>query len=165
MVILNHSEIKSKIKRLAYQILEEYIDEKAVYIFGINNNGKKLRDELIKEIKGIEPKFKTYPYIINLSPADPLSSPINIDMDISQLHEKCVLVIDDVASTGRTLFFAIAEFKEILAKSVKVGVLVDRKHKSFPIKVDFVGRSLATTINDNILVDLSSENDWWASLN
>jgi len=164
MKILNHKDVHAKIRRLSYQILEEYIDDKEVYFLGINNNGSKLRDEIIKVIGTIEPKFVIHKHKIILNPADPLSSDIETDIDLDKISGKRVLIVDDVASTGRTLFYAASIFKNILVESIKMCVLVDRQHKSFPIHVDFVGLSLATTVNDDILVDFSKKSDWRAQI-
>ncbi|MEE9373326.1 MAG: phosphoribosyltransferase family protein [Saprospiraceae bacterium] len=164
MRILEQKDIQQKIRRLAYQILEEYIEDNEIYIFGINNNGNKLKDELIREISSINKKIKIHSHTIRLSPADPLSSEIKTDINLDILNNKNLLIIDDVASTGRTLYYATSLFQSILPKSIKVGVLVDRKHKSFPIHVNFVGRSLATTINENILVFMAKKDGWYATI-
>ena len=53
------------------------------------------------------------------------------------------------------VFFAFKPFLEVVPKKIEVAVLVDRKHKSFPVKVDYVGLSLATTMKDDIQVKLT----------
>ena len=67
-----------------------------------------------------------------------------------------VVIVDDVANTGRTIFYACKPLLETLPKKIEVAVLVDRKHKSFPVKVDYVGLSLATTLKEDIDVQLSN---------
>jgi pyrimidine operon attenuation protein/uracil phosphoribosyltransferase len=59
-----------------------------------------------------------------------------------------------VANTGRTIFYAVQPLLKVLPAKVEVAVLVDRKHKSFPIKADYVGLSLYTTLKDHILVEI-----------
>jgi pyrimidine operon attenuation protein/uracil phosphoribosyltransferase len=164
MRILEEKDIKQKIRRLAYQIMEEYITEDDLHIFGINNNGNQLKNHLIETMHQIKPDFKIQSHQIRLSPADPVGSDIATDIDINLLSQKNILIIDDVASTGRTLYYAASHFHSVLPKSIKMGVLVDRKHKSFPIQVDFVGRSLATTVNENILVFMDEATDWYATI-
>jgi len=88
--------------------------------------------------------------------ANPISEEITLDIDISELKNKCLILVDDVANTGRTLFYACKPLMEIVPKKLEVAVLVDRKHKSFPIEVDYVGLSLATTAQENIDVNLKS---------
>ena len=82
---------------------------------------------------------------IRLNPANPLKSDIMLEMPPKQAHNKTIIIVDDVANTGRTIFYAIKPILEVLSKKVEVAVLVDRSHKSFPIKVDYYGLSLATT--------------------
>jgi pyrimidine operon attenuation protein/uracil phosphoribosyltransferase len=65
-----------------------------------------------------------------------------------------VIVIDDVADTGRTAYYALRPLLDVLCKKVEIAVLVDRKHKSFPAQPDYVGMSLATTLQQTIDVRL-----------
>ena len=102
---------------------------------------------------------------IQLSPADPLEKDIEIEMPLSKLENKVVIIIDDVANTGRTIFYATKPLLTILPKKVEVAVLVDRKHKSFPIKVDYVGLSLATTMRENIEVQIKNDQNQAVFLN
>ena len=73
---------------------------------------------------------------------------------LGDLHSKVVILVDDVANTGRTIFYAFKPLMESLPGKIEVAVLVDRTHKMFPIKVDYVGLSLATTLKENISVKI-----------
>lgn len=159
MIILNDKQIRQKVKRLAFEIIEQNIDEKDIYVVGINRNGTEFAKLLINEIKLNSDKINCHLLKIKLNPAKPLDSKITIDSDLKKLKNKTVIIVDDVANTGRTLFFACRVFMDVLLKKLKVAVLIDRKHKSFPINVDYVGLSLATTIKDNILFQINSESD------
>ena len=102
---------------------------------GINNNGLHFASMLqsaISNITDIPVKLTT----IKLNPADPLASEITIGLTPSELKRRNVIIVDDVANTGRTLFFAMKPLLEILPRKVEVAVLVDRKHKSFPVLAD-----------------------------
>lgn len=153
MKVLNHDQIRQKIVRLTYQILEAQPENEPLYILGINNNGKRFAGLLEEELKktGL---LEVIPGQIKLNPASPHNHPIELNIPGSEIEGKTILIIDDVANTGRTLFYAFSCMMDALPKKVCVGVLVDRKHKSFPVKVDFVGLSLATTLMENIDVDL-----------
>ncbi len=153
MKILNSIQIGQKINRIAIEILEQNFAESEIILAGINNNGlgfAKLLKKAINKISEIDINLAN----ITLNPANPISTDVQINMDKSKLKNKVVIIVDDVANTGRTIFFAFKPFLEILTKKIEVAVLVDRKHKSFPIKVNYVGLSLATTLKDNILVSL-----------
>lgn len=153
MKILNQRQIKQKIRRLAFEIIENNYNEKQIILAGINNNGMNFARLLLKELQKISEITFTLTNL-SLNPADPLSEPIEIEIAQKDLKNKSVIIIDDVANTGRTIFFALKPLLDILPKKVEAAVLVDRTHKSFPIKVDYVGLSLATTLKDNIDVQL-----------
>lgn len=150
--VLDNQQINKIIKRLAYQILERNYQAKKITLAGINKNGMQfaqlLKDQLI-EISTPEVELVN----IILNPAKPTEE-VSLSVESKSLKNQNVILVDDVANTGRTIFFAFKPLIEILPKSVQVAVLVDRKHKSFPVLVDFVGLSLATTLKENIRVTL-----------
>lgn len=155
MKILSNTQIAQKINRLAIQILENNYTEKKLVLAGINNNGlgfAKLLMKAIQKISDVEIILAN----ISLNPAKPTSDEVSINIEEGVFRNKVVIIVDDVANTGRTIFFAFKPFLDILTKKVEVAVLVDRKHKSFPIKVDYVGLSLATTLKENIKVKLGA---------
>ena len=157
MKILDARKISQKINRLAIEILENNYRESGIILAGINNNGNRFADLLEAGITKKSP-IKITRATIQLSPAAPLSSPITIDLSPAQIRNKVIIIVDDVANTGRTIFYAFEPLMRVRPKKVEVAVLVDRKHKSFPIKVDYVGLSLATTLNENIKVNLKNQN-------
>ncbi len=157
MKILDARKISQKVNRLAIEILENNYNESGIILAGINNNGNRFADLLEAGIAKKSP-IKITRATIQLSPAAPLSAPITIDLAPAQIRNKVVIIVDDVANTGRTIFYAFEPLMRVLPKKVEVAVLVDRKHKSFPIKVDYVGLSLATTLNENIQVNLKNQN-------
>lgn len=153
MIILNERQIEQKIKRLAYEIIEHNFDETSLIVAGINKNGLYFAQLLVNqlvELCDIEIQLTQ----IKLNPANPLAGDIAIDMPLAQLHDKVILVVDDVANTGRTLFYAAKPLMNVLPRKVEFVVLVDRKHKAFPIAPNYVGFSLATTLKENIDVQL-----------
>ena len=153
MQILDQQQIRRKVCRLALQVLENNLEASQLYIGGINKNGQRFAHMLIDEIK----KHSTLEIInfqILLSPASPLSQGVSYTIDANLFEGKNVLIVDDVANTGRTLFYACKPLMNIVPNRIEVAVLVDRKHKSFPVYADYVGLSLATTLMDDIRVRL-----------
>ncbi len=153
MKLLTNTQIAQKINRLAIEILEHNYTEKSIVLAGINNNGlgfAKLIKRAINKISDVEITLAN----ITLNPAKPTKDDVSINLSDEELKNEVVIIVDDVANTGRTIFYAFKPFLDIITKKVEVAVLVDRKHKSFPIKVDYVGLSLATTLQDNIKVKL-----------
>lgn len=153
MKLLDQRQIKQKIKRLAIEILEQNFGEKEIILAGINNNGLGFAKMLNRHLTKLT-KNKITLTQISLSPANPLESEVSIGLSPEELENKAIIVVDDVANTGRTIFYAIKPLLEVLPKKIQVAVLIDREHKSFPIKVDYVGLSLFTTLQDNIDVQI-----------
>ena len=164
MQILDHNKIKQKVKRLSYQIAERNFDESSIAILGINQNGLRFAEIVQQQLSEILPDSAISLHNILLNPANPLSEEIRIDGEAESLEGKTLILVDDVANTGRTLYYALHPLMKILPKKIEVAVLVNREHKSFPIMVDYVGLSLATTLKEHIQVDLAETEDLKAFL-
>ena len=154
MKVLSNKQIEQKVDRLAYEILEDNFNEPMVVFLGINKNGLRFAKYLKETYDGISVGKSTIGGI-TFNAAKPLEGEILIDVDLKSLNNKSIVIVDDVANSGRTIFYGAKPLMEYLPKKVQVAVLVDRKHKQFPIEVDYVGLSLATTLKENIRVDLS----------
>jgi len=164
MKILNERQIGQKVKRLAIEILEHNFGEPEIILAGINNNGMVFSELLMQELTNMS----TIPITvtrIKLNPANPLAADIVLEMPPEEVKDKVLIIVDDVANTGRTIFYAIKPILEVLPKKVEVAVLVDRSHKSFPIRVDYYGLSLATTLKNNIDVQIRAVDERAVFLN
>jgi pyrimidine operon attenuation protein/uracil phosphoribosyltransferase len=152
-LILDQADITQKTRRMAYQIVEDNYDEKEIIMIGILTGGYDYAQMLKKEIEAISEisiKFLS----LRMDKADPLAHPITIDNDKLSLDKKVILLVDDVANTGKTMYYALKPIMAYSPKKVQVAVLVDRQHKLFPISTDFVGLSLSTTMQEHIKVEL-----------
>jgi pyrimidine operon attenuation protein/uracil phosphoribosyltransferase len=155
MKILDDRRIRQKIKRLAIEIMEHHYGEPEIILAGLNNNGAGFAQLLLAELQPIAPPdMKITMTRIRLNPANPLEYAPYIELPAEALRGKSVIIVDDVANTGRTIFYAVQPLLAVLPQKVEVAVLVDRKHKSFPIKADYVGLSLYTTLMDDIDVQI-----------
>lgn len=154
--ILKHHEIAAKLRRLAWQICEHHYKEEVIFLAGIAGNGytmaEKLRD-ILREINGPATEMVK----ISLDKQDPLSSGVKADKDPENWKDKVVIVVDDVLNSGKTLIYAANYFLSFPVKRIRTVVLVDRSHRNFPVKADFVGMSLATTLQENIVVEFGAE--------
>lgn len=164
MKILDRSQIQQKIKRLAIEILENNFEEKAIFLLGINNNGTGFAKLLQRELKKIT-DIQIELFTIRLNPAAPLSSPVELNTPIQALKGKSIILIDDVANTGRTIFYACKPILDIIPKKLEVAVLVDRKHKTYPMYPKYVGLSLATTLKEDIDLQILETTEWGLYLN
>ena len=152
VLLLDADQIQQKLVRIAFQIMEENFDEKEIALVGIKQGGFKLAQQLRKILKKYS-KFSIELASVQIDKKNPLDNEISIDP--ASLDKKVVVIVDDVANTGRTLCYAMTHFQHTLPKAIQIAVLVDRQHKAFPIRPDYVGMSLATTMKEHIHVDLS----------
>jgi pyrimidine operon attenuation protein / uracil phosphoribosyltransferase len=155
MQILDNRQIDQKVKRLAIEILEHNYTEEEIILVGINNNGLHFAQLIMSELL-LRTTIPITLTRVRLNPANPTEHEIKLEMPVEDMQNKVVIVIDDVANTGRTIFYAIMPLMSVVPKKVEVAVLVDREHKSFPIAVDYVGLSLATTLQENIDVRIKN---------
>jgi len=151
-LLLNPSAIRHKLERMAYEILEHNFSEKEIILAGINVKGLALAKALAAILKAVgDAEINVVP--VSVLPENPLKEDVEVD-DPKVAHGKVVIICDDVANTGRTILYAMKPFLNVLPKKVQVAVLVDRKHKRFPISADYVGMSLSTTLQEHIEVEL-----------
>ncbi len=148
--ILNHAQVTQIAKRMAYQIYEHHFNEKELLIAGIAGQGQEIAALLCEEITAIS-KLKTVNITVSVNKENPSQETTKLSEAI-KLQGKKVMVVDDVLNTGRTLLYALLPF--LNAASIQTAVLVDRSHKSFPVKADFIGVSLATTLQEHVAVEI-----------
>lgn len=155
-LILSKKDIEQKINRIAYQILEENYDEKEIVLIGIKDNGFAFAKRIVKYLATIT-DIKLHLHYIEVDKTHPEKMAPKYDFDQAQLQNKSIVLVDDVANTGRTLGYALKPLLDFLPKKIQVAVLVDRQHKLFPVSADFVGLSLSTTLKEHITVELGKE--------
>jgi pyrimidine operon attenuation protein/uracil phosphoribosyltransferase len=155
--ILNSEEIQQKTRRIAYQIVEDNYDESELILIGIVPNGFEYAERLKKEIEAID-GIKVTLLELSLNKSKPLEDEIKLDLGKRSLDNKTIIVVDDVANTGKTLYYALKPVMDFFPKKVQAAVLVDRQHKLFPVSPDFVGLSLSTTLQEHILVEFDGKN-------
>ncbi len=156
MELLTAIQIERKITRLAMEVLERNTTEQELYIIGINTRGMELARRLTAGLRLLS-DAPLHLWNLKISPAEPLAAAPVLDHDVRQLAGKPILIVDDVANTGRTLFYAMGAFQRILPSKIEVAVLVDRRHKSWPVYVTYSGMALSTTLGDHVLVELGEE--------
>lgn len=151
--ILSHLQVDQKITRLAHQLIENCYGENEIFLGGICGNGILLAEK-IKSIVEHESEIKTNVFEITLDKIDPLSQPISLSIPEEILNNAFVILIDDVINSGVTMQYALKKILQKPTKAIKTVVLIDRMHRRYPIKADFVGMSLSTTLKERVEVFL-----------
>jgi pyrimidine operon attenuation protein/uracil phosphoribosyltransferase len=154
--ILNNIQISQKINRMVYQVYETNFGEKELFIVGIDGNGYKLAKEIYDRLtKVCDIKLKLGK--ISLDKDEPWKSAPATDFEEKDHVNKNILVVDDVLNSGKALMYATKLFLNKPVKKLNTLVLVDRSHTRFPIKADFVGLSLSTTLQEHIEADFGKK--------
>lgn len=154
-LVLNHDAIVKRIHRMAWQVYEELYPEKEVIIAGIKDKGYRIAGMLCKEVEKIS-EMNISLVGISLDKQQPFSSNIELDKQVN-IEGVSVILVDDVLNTGRTLIAACMPLVKESPKRLKTAILANRDHKEFPIAADFVGISLATTLEEHLSFNEDSE--------
>ncbi len=156
-VILTHTQIEQKINRLAFQLIENTFELDTIYIGGITGNGIILAEKLKRIIeRNSEQKILLFEVILDKE--NPLSKPIELTIDANELEGKTVILVDDVLNSGKTMQYGLMKILEQPVHKIYTVVLVDRKHRRYPIKANFFGLRLTTILKDHVEVSLADEN-------
>jgi pyrimidine operon attenuation protein/uracil phosphoribosyltransferase len=155
--ILSHKEIEQKITRLGHQLLENCFEEPVVFLGGICGNGIRLARE-IQKIMQSNSDQQIEVFEISIDKEEPWKKPITLSIEEDRLKNAYIILVDDVLNSGKTMQYSLVKLLERPTKSIKTVALVDRTHRRYPIKADFVGISLSTTLKERVEIDLDGEN-------
>jgi pyrimidine operon attenuation protein/uracil phosphoribosyltransferase len=157
VLILDKDQINHKIKRIAYQIYESNVDEEQIILAGIARSGFELAKRLQAELEEIS-DLEILLCEVKINKRNPLET-ITTSLTSEIYREKALVLIDDVLNSGTTLIYGVRHFLEVPLKRFKTAVLVDRSHKKYPVKADFKGISLSTSIHETVNVTFSEGED------
>lgn len=147
--VLDREAVKRKMKRIALEVAEQNIEEDSLVIAGIRGNGEVVARHLVLELRRIV-ELKIEEVTIVLNKKDPME--VSFSNDIS-LDNKVIIMVDDVANTGKTMLYAMKPFLAAHPKKIQTMVLVERSHKLFPVQTDYTGLSITTTLQEHITVE------------
>jgi pyrimidine operon attenuation protein/uracil phosphoribosyltransferase len=156
-IILTNQEIEHKIKRIAYQIYETFVDEDEIVIAGIATNGFTFAKKIALALETISP-LKVSLCEVQINKQNP-ELPIHTSLLKEHYANKGLVLVDDVLNSGTTLIYAVRHFIDVPLKKFKTAVLVDRNHKKYPVKADFKGISLSTSLLEHVQVVFDENGD------
>ncbi|MBS9462569.1 phosphoribosyltransferase [Flagellimonas sp. 389] len=156
--ILNHEQLQHTVKRIAYQIYEANVNEKEIIVAGIDGGGLLLAKKIGVVLKKItEAKITLCKMLMDKK--DPLKSGVSTSISKEEYKNKSIVLVDDVLNSGTTLIYGVHHFLKTPIKQLKTAVLVNRNHKKYPIKADYKGISLSTSLHEHIRVEFKPKND------
>ncbi len=152
-LVLDTVKVKQKIRRIAYEIFENNFKEKLIVLAGIDGQGYSLAKIIAAELEKISP-LEIRIVKVSLDKLSPQQSEVMLDAETKDIRKKCIVLVDDVLNTGRTLAYGMKPFLDIDIKKIEVAVLVNRSNTLFPITPTYTGYELATTLTDHVEVVL-----------
>ena len=157
-IILTNGQIENKTRRIAYQIYEVNFDEKEIIIAGITGNGFLFAKKIAKVLTHIS-ELKVILCEVKIDKKHPLNE-ITTSIESGEYKNKSLVLVDDVLNSGTTLIYGIKHFLEVPLKRFNTAVLINRDHKKYPVKADFKGISLSTSLKEHISVVFENNNSY-----
>lgn len=155
-LILNHTQIEQKLNRLAFQVYEANYKEDEIIVAGIEPNGATIAGLLAERLRKISGK-KIGLATLKVNKNNPLQSELVCEKGGCEFAGKSVVLVDDVLNTGRTMIYGIKYFLEYPIKQLHTVVLVDRDHKLFPVRADYIGLALSTNLQEHVSVEMKKD--------
>jgi pyrimidine operon attenuation protein/uracil phosphoribosyltransferase len=156
--LLDDAAIRRALMRIAHEIVEKNEDLSRLYLVGIPNGGVPLAKQIaanLREIAGVEALVGTLDttlYRDDLVSSGARPRLRRTEMP-SSVDERVVILVDDVASTGRTIRAAMDALMDFgRPRGVQVAALVERGHRELPIKIDYVGKNVPTQRGDRVVM-------------
>ncbi len=151
-MILDKATADRKLRRIAMEIAERNHDKAELILIGIKENGIFIAQKIAAYLNGVFPGKTT---IVALSMNKKQPDVITLDREVD-VDGQCVLLVDDVANSGSTMLYALKPFLNAHPEQIETVVLVERTYKKFPIDINYVGLSVATTKDENIIVEVEN---------
>lgn len=159
--ILSASDIEIRTERIAFQILEDHYNEQHLFLVGILPNGKSFAEDLISYIKKEIPAIACTLVTAQTSNKNSSDANVEFSIDINEFKNNCVIIVDDVLNSGKTMAAVLKEIFKMSPKRVKTAVMVERAYKDFPITANYKGIEINTNIKDHIEVHLTEPKSAW----
>ncbi len=155
-LILNKEQVAQKLRRMAFEVLEYNLDEKELILAGIYDKGYELAKTLKQNMESVS-DIAVRLVRIDIDKLNPVDSDVKMDCRPEELRNKCVILVDDVLNSGRTIAFSMKVLLSANLKKLETAILVDRSHKTFPISANYKGYELSTTIEEHVEVVVGDE--------
>jgi len=153
-LVMPHETIVRKLDRMAREMLEVHYEEAQIVLIGVDGQGLAVSAALARRLKELS-SIDVIQGCLRMHKDAPLDHALECDVALDALEDRIVFLVDDVLNSGRTLIHGVQHLLQGRPREVHTAVLVDRKHRSFPIRADFCGLTLSTQLNEHIAVDLS----------
>ena len=160
-IILDYQDVENKIKRISLEILEDNIDQKKLILFGVSKNGKIIAKKiiaLIKKYSKIDLELIGVEIVLNSK------NVLKFDKSF-RVNNRSVIIVSDVSQSAKTLQLIISSLMSKDPFKIKTAVMVNRDHSLFPVKINFSGLNLSTSVNEHVDVSVNKDEEFTVYLN
>ena len=160
-IILDYQDVENKIKRISLEILEDNIDQKNLILFGVSKNGKIIAKKiitLIKKYSKIDLELIGVEIVLNSK------NVLKFDKDFI-VNNRSVIIVSDVSQSAKTLQLIISSLMSQDPFKIKTAVMVNRDHSLFPVKINFSGLNLSSSVNEHVDVSVNEDEEFTVYLN
>jgi len=164
-IVLDAGDISRALSRISHEILERNKGADDLVLLGIPSRGVPLAERIAERIAAVEGNgvpagsldVTMYRDDLRLKPARTL---LPTQIPDGGIDDKVVVLVDDVLFSGRTIRAALDALNDVgRPRAVQLAVLVDRGHRELPIRADFVGKNLPTSLVQRVRVHLAGVDD------
>ena len=160
-IILDYQDVENKIKRISLEILEDNIDQKNLILIGVSKNGKIIAKKiiaLIKKYSKIDLELIGVEIVLNSK------NVLKFDKNF-KVNNRSVIIVSDVSQSAKTLQLIISSLMSQDPFKIKTAVMVNRDHSLFPVKINFSGLNLSTSVNEHVDVSVNKDEEFTVYLN
>jgi pyrimidine operon attenuation protein/uracil phosphoribosyltransferase len=152
--IMNSEQLSRTLKRMTHEIIERHNDLKDIVFVGIMKKGVPIAETLKENMKRFAdidiPVFALDIHAYR----DDLDNKINPPRQELLIHEKHVILVDDVLYTGRSVRAAMDAISDYgRPKQIELAIVIDRGHRELPIRADYIGKNIPTSHSEKVIVD------------
>lgn len=151
--ILDKETVGMKLQRIAFEIIENNLEEEKILLVGIRDNGSVIAGNMQKILQEIS-TIKVQLIHLSLDKKHPTDISLSETFDFTG---QVIIIVDDVANSGKTMLYALKPFLAYHPKKIQTLALVERTHKTFPVHLDYTGLSVATTLQEHIYVEVQGD--------
>ena len=160
-IILDCFDVENKIKRISLEVIEDNIDQERLIFFGVSKNGKIIAKKIIDYINQ-NSKIKSELVGVDINSNSNKSLAFDKEFKINNLS---LVIVSDVSQSAKTLQLIISNLMLKNPFKIKTAVIVNRDHSLFPVKINFSGLNLSTSVNERVDVEVNKYGEFTVYLN
>ena len=160
-IILDYLDVENKIKRISLEVIEDNIDQSKLIFFGVSTNGKIIAKKIIDFINK---NSKIESQLIGVEIDSDSNKILAFDKEF-KANNLSLVIVSDVSQSARTLQLIISNLILKNPSKIKTAVMVNRDHSLFPVKINFSGLNLSTSVNERVDVEVNKDGQFTVYLN